>query len=343
MSRLSAFFNWLFPQAPRSRISTSRSKTGSSRQGEQDYRLLAESAADVILQVDRDLVSQYVSPSALPVLGWTPEEMLGRGPDAFVFAEDLLVIRSARDQKLLKDDRPGTEIIRMIRKDGGLIWMEGNARAVTDPVTGAPCGLVLVLRDITERKILEDQLSRQAMTDGLTALANRRAFDRALEREWQRTLRDGTQMSLLLIDVDHFKEFNDHYGHQAGDDCLRAVAAVVKAVAQRPGDLAARYGGDELAVILAASDLAGATPIAEHLRSSIQALRLPHAHNPEGNEQVSVSVGVATALCRIGGTVRMPESLLISADTALYRTKHAGRNGVCAMMVLASDGTSLEN
>ena len=120
-----------------------------------------------------------------------------------------------------------------------MAWIEINPRLIRDAVTDAPLEAVLVMRDVTERKLLEEQLSAMAMTDGLTGLANRRAFDEALEREWRRTLREGAQMSLLLLDIDHFKEFNDLNGHQVGDDCLRAVAAAT-AGAVRQTDTVAR-------------------------------------------------------------------------------------------------------
>jgi diguanylate cyclase (GGDEF)-like protein len=193
---------------------------------------------------------------------------------------------------------------------------------------------VIVLRDVTERKLLEDRLSAMAMTDGLTGLANRRAFDEALEREWKRTLREGTQVSLLLLDIDHFKRFNDLYGHQVGDDCLRAVAQAA-AGAVRQTDIVARYGGEEIAIILPLVDTPGAAEAAEKVRAAIEALRLTHAENPEGGDWLTVSIGAATALARHGGTIRMPESLLLAADNALYKAKHAGRNCVMAGLLIA--------
>jgi diguanylate cyclase (GGDEF)-like protein len=142
-----------------------------------------------------------------------------------------------------------------------------------------------------------------ALTDGLTELANRRAFDEALDREWKRTLREGSQISLLLLDLDCFKEFNDHYGHQVGDDCLRAVARAVAGVV-RATDIAARYGGEEIAVILPSTNTGGSVEVAEKVRSAVEALQITHEGNPEGGGWVTVSVGVATALSRQGGSVK---------------------------------------
>jgi diguanylate cyclase (GGDEF)-like protein len=174
-----------------------------------------------------------------------------------------------------------------------------------------------------------------ALTDGLTGLANRRAFDKALKSEWKRTLREGSEVSLLLLDIDHFKLFNDRYGHLVGDDCLRAVAAAVSG-AVRASDSVARYGGEEIAVILPSTLIAGAVEVAEKVRSAVEALRLCHEGNPEGGGGVTVSVGVATALARVGGTMRMPESLLLAADNAMYKAKREGRNRVATSLLIAS-------
>jgi diguanylate cyclase (GGDEF)-like protein len=182
----------------------------------------------------------------------------------------------------------------------------------------------------------------QALTDGLTGLANRRAFDEALDREWRITLRQGTQISLLLLDIDCFKGFNDKYGHQVGDDCLRAVASALATSLLRPGDITARYGGEELAVILPDTDGPGAIEVAERIRANVQALSIPHETNNAGNYLVSVSVGVATAISLVGGTMTMPEGLLTAADTALYKAKQEGRNRVASALLLTTIETSRE-
>jgi len=279
-------------------------------------------------------VLYYVSPSSWPVLGWKPEELVGKGPNAYVIPEDMpkLLEIARRNRAPGGEDTPAT--VRARKKDGSLIWIEINPREMHESADAEAEEAVIVMRDVTERKLLEEKLSRQAMTDGLTGVANRRAFDEALEREWKRTLRHGTQISLLLLDIDHFKPFNDQYGHQVGDDSLRAVAQAAAGLV-RGTDLVARYGGEEFAIILPQEDVAGAWETAEKVRSAIEALRIAHSGNPEGGGWVTVSIGAATALARAGGTMRMPEGLLQAADHALYRAKHGGRNRVEGGMLIA--------
>lgn len=263
---------------------------------------------------------------------------MGQGPEGFVSPEHLPNIAAATASMLAGADEAEPVTIEVRRKDGSTVWVESKARIVRDPVTRAPIDFVSIIRDITERKRLEAQLLSLAMTDGLTGLGNRRAFDATLDKEWRRTVRLGGQMSLLLLDIDRFKGFNDQYGHQVGDDCLRAVAAVVKDALHRSGDVATRYGGEEIAVILPETDSDRALEIAERLRAAIQKLALPHVKNQEGGGHVTVSIGSATALSRSGGTINMPEGLLIAADTALYKAKQNGRNRVEVALLLVPEG-----
>ena len=301
---------------------------------EVDFQFLAENSADVICRITADFVFQYVSPSSLHVLGWSSEELIGKGPSAYVIPEDMpgLLEIAERNRSAGGENTPAT--VRARKKNGTLLWIEINPREMHDPLTGKAEEAVIVMRDVTARKLLEDKLAAMAMTDGLTGLANRRAFDEALDREWKRTLREGTQISLLLLDIDHFKRFNDENGHQVGDDCLRAVAAAA-AGAVRGTDIVARYGGEEIAIILPLVDTFGAMETAEKVRVAIAGLRLTHAMNPEGGGWVTASIGAATALARHGGTMRMPESLLLAADNALYRAKHGGRNRVESGLLIA--------
>jgi diguanylate cyclase (GGDEF)-like protein/PAS domain S-box-containing protein len=293
------------------------------------FQLVTEHSFDIICRVGLDNTMHYVSPACLRILGWTQEEMTGVGPGNFVLAEDVPLIEAASRRLLDPEVENSPATVRMRRKDGSLVWMEMNARAIRDPATGEASEVVVVMRDITEYKAMEEKLVDQALSDSLTGLANRRAFDQALLREWELTLRDGSDISLLLLDIDHFKRFNDSYGHQAGDDCLCAIAAAVKE-GVRSTDIAARYGGEEIAVILRPMSAADALVVAEKLRARIEALRLPLE---EG--WVTASIGVATALARVGGSVRMPESLLLAADKALYQAKREGRNRVVSALVVA--------
>jgi diguanylate cyclase (GGDEF)-like protein len=170
-------------------------------------------------------------------------------------------------------------------------------------------------------KLKTDLLEDLALVDGLTYIPNRRRFDQALEQEWARACRERFPLALAMLDVDHFKAYNDHYGHGAGDDCLRRVADALKHTMQRPSDMVARYGGEEFALLMPNTDGSGACTIAERARLAVAESGLPHAYSPTA-EHVTISIGVAAAHPRAGAA----EPLLLSADQALYQAKHSGRN-----------------
>ena len=175
-------------------------------------------------------------------------------------------------------------------------------------------------------------LRRMSRTDGLLGTANRAYFDEQLALEWARARRTGHVVGLMMLDVDHFKRFNDTFGHQAGDRCLQAVAGAISAAIRRPGDLLARYGGEELVVILPNTDVAGVTTVAQHVLDGLVALNLAHSASPTA-PQVTLSAGVASLRPLDGGEA---ESLISAADLALYRAKATGRNRVCGPEVTAA-------
>jgi diguanylate cyclase (GGDEF)-like protein len=183
-------------------------------------------------------------------------------------------------------------------------------------------------------KQLSDRLRHSANVDALTDLANRRVFDETLMNEWKRALRNNQPLSLLLIDIDHFKAFNDHYGHPAGDTCLRTIAQTLQKIAVRSSDLAARYGGEEFALVLPDTHAAGAQAVADRLLSQLTDLAIPHAGSPDA-ECVSASIGLSTfqptgrPLTRRSepppALLSGPTDLLALADLALYDAKRGGR------------------
>ncbi|RJQ77314.1 MAG: diguanylate cyclase [Desulfobacteraceae bacterium] len=186
-------------------------------------------------------------------------------------------------------------------------------------------------RKAREQKLLEvtrqleeavEKLDRLSSLDGLTGIKNRRCFDEHINQEWQRGLRNARPLSLILIDIDFFKAYNDTYGHQAGDECLKAVAGALRNVLNRPGDLVCRYGGEEFAVILPETPRKGAVLIAETMRARVQSTGIIHESSQIAN-QVTISLGVATTL---PARDLSPAELISAADRALYDAKRGGRN-----------------
>ena len=178
------------------------------------------------------------------------------------------------------------------------------------------------------------QLQKLAALDSLTGIANRRRFDEMVQLEWQRGQRDKQPLTLLLCDVDFFKRYNDSFGHQAGDLCLKKVAAVLTEHLKRPADLAARYGGEEFAIVLPETELAGALVVAEACRRHLEALAIENPHADNEFSCVTMSIGVASVVPSPASTL---EQLIAQADRALYAAKHAGRNRVISAATLPAD------
>ncbi|MDX2256146.1 MAG: PleD family two-component system response regulator [Pseudanabaenaceae cyanobacterium bins.39] len=189
----------------------------------------------------------------------------------------------------------------------------------------------LLKQEIHHRKLAEEllkeantRLGQLVNLDGLTQLANRRCFDEYLEQEWQRSAREQLPLSLIMCDIDFFKNYNDTYGHVAGDECLRKVASAVKGAVRRPADLAARYGGEEFIVVLPNTDTEGALAVTQTIKKDLEDLKIPHDASLV-SEFVTLSMGTMTLIPHVGSE---PSLLLTAADYALYRAKELGRNQI---------------
>ena len=227
--------------------------------------------------------------------------------------------------------------VRLVRPDGSVrhVLSRGRVQAGADGELTAIFGVFV---DITEQKAIEaalfrahedaeranQKLAEMARLDGLTGLANRREFDHALDREFRRAMRSGRPLGLIMIDVDNFKQFNDLYGHPSGDACLRALAEMMPLYVTRPGDVVARYGGEEIAVLLPGCDAAGTRAVAQTLAQAVRDLAIPHQDSPGGI--VTISAGVEAVQPMLHHD--LAAELVQRADIALYAAKRDGRNTV---------------
>lgn len=293
------------------------------------HKLVVDNSRDVIILGDLDGTRTYVSPGVRALTGWEPQDLLGRTLRELIHPSDLGDVETAM-RALRAGSEGGTLEYRERKRDGEYFWVEGSLRVYRDPATGRPTGFLNLVRDITERKRSEEHLQSAyrametlVVVDALTGIANRRRFDDAIATEWRRSLREGSKLSLLLIDADHFKRYNDTYGHVRGDSCLKQIAEAALDVVLRPGDLVARYGGEEFAVVLPGTDEVGAISVAEDICQAVRNRMLPHEGNAPGI--VTVSVGCATIVPQRS---KSAQDLIEFADQALYRAKARGRNRV---------------
>lgn len=279
------------------------------------------------LLTDETGIILYANPAMTGYTGYSQEELLGNTPHLFRSGKH----DSSFYEKLWKALRESGHWQGEIwnrRKEGDIFvaWLSISA-VVAEPSTYY-CG---ILMDITERKKLEHKLKLEnrmleklSLVDALTGVANRRAFDRCLEKEWERGARSGQPLSLLLVDIDHFKLYNDQFGHQKGDEALRRVASLLESGLHRAGDFLGRYGGEEFGVILPETDLEGAVRVAQTLRDTVVEAAIPHPVSGV-DCYITISVGCSTLLPSAGGSW---EELLQTADKALYGAKERGRNRI---------------
>ncbi len=286
------------------------------------------SCADATWVVRNDRTVVRANDAMLAFLGKSAEQVVGGGCLELL---DGLHCSSAGCPFFFEGgDRNGKEsdLTRMSADDILRHYIVSSASLVT--LDGTP-GIVVQFKDITDRKVAEAALEeanialvRMAHLDSLTHLPNRRSFDENMSREWRRLAREGKQLAVILCDIDYFKQYNDSYGHQAGDHCLRQVASALGGDAKRAGDLVCRYGGEEFIFLLPNTSLEGALTVAERVRSEVEALAIAHCSSQVGSV-VTLSLGVAACIPSID---ICQDTLVKEADVALYQAKKNGRNCV---------------
>jgi len=291
------------------------------------YRLLLDNSPEMIVLSPLDESRRYVTAAVEQITGFTEEEYLAQRLLDMIHPEEREEAKR-RIQELKEGNLQQTFRYRTLRKEGAYCWVESSVIGYLDPVSQRVGGYVATVRDISEEKEREErrnseyrQLSKAASLDELTGIANRRAFNRAIESEARRHTRSTRDLSLLLIDVDYFKEYNDLYGHLPGDVCLKRIAAAVKSTLRRDPDLAARFGGEEFVVLLPLTEISGAESVARKILADVCSLAIPHADSPFGI--VTVSIG---ATSWTSGPPLNTNVMIEHADRALYRAKDRGRN-----------------
>jgi diguanylate cyclase (GGDEF)-like protein/PAS domain S-box-containing protein len=289
---------------------------------EANFRVVAEGSSDMVTRIGLDEQISYVSPSSVRIVGWRPDQLAGTPALAGVNPQDLPRVQEVV-AALKRGEIEETRVAYRTRhRERSEIWVESTLRVTRNG--GEVDGVVAITRDVTQQKTLEGKLETLATVDGLTGLANRRRFDERLLEEWGRAYRERTSLSLLMVDLDHFKAYNDQYGHPAGDECLRAVAGVLAAEAKRTTDLAARYGGEEFVMLLPNTDAAGCARIGERVLREIRDLGIAHRLNFPSR---IVTASIGGAVCRPGVERSAGHASLVeAADQALYAAKDHGRD-----------------
>lgn len=293
------------------------------------YRTLLESTRAIPWKIDwASATFAYIGPQIEELLGWTQDswKTVQDWADRMHPEDRDRVVNFCISQSQCGMDHEAD--YRALTANGGYVWIRDVVHVLRDD-QGNVQALVGFMFDITERKrseekllALQQELEDLSFRDGLTGVNNRRKFDAVLQREWQEARRNVQPLSLLLFDVDFFKNYNDHYGHVEGDECLKRVAQALAGAAHRPSDFLARYGGEEFVLLLPASDANAARAVAERCRQAIFKAQIAHAVSTVG-QLLTVSIGAGTTVPSEHGD---PVRFLDEVDRRLYRAKHLGRN-----------------
>jgi diguanylate cyclase (GGDEF)-like protein/PAS domain S-box-containing protein len=303
------------------------------------YKTLLESTKAIPWKIDWSTMRfAYIGPQIEALLGWSP--------DSWVTVQDWAERMHPEDRQRVVDfcvaqSKAGVDHeadYRALTKDGSYVWLRDVVHVVRRE-DGTVESLIGFMFDISERKrneekrlILQKELQDLSVKDGLTGVANRRRFDALLEVEWSSARRNQRPLSMVMFDIDFFKQYNDHYGHIQGDDCLKRVADVLRAGAARPRDFLARYGGEEFALVLPETDETGAEYVASRCRDVLIAEKIPHDASPVA-PIVTVSAGVGTIVPSGGDAI---VQFIEEVDRRLYRAKQTGRNSLVVGRVVGA-------
>jgi two-component system cell cycle response regulator len=289
-------------------------------------RLIVNAMDEGLMVIEANGRIQYSNPACERYLGYCHAELTGCQVADLLgasLAQEYLDYFAACAANPADVPLAGAREVLIRHRDGALRAMD----LTVTPMIAEETLFVGLLHDITHHKRSETALQQAALFDSLTQIANRRRFDSFLEQEWNRAIRSGQPLSLVVLDVDHFKLYNDTLGHAAGDLCLQKVAAALQSRALRTTDLAARYGGEEFVLLFAETTLAAATVLGESIRSLVESLQLPHPRSPT-SQWLTASIGVATMVPTQFDRI---EQFFVAADRMMYAAKEAGRNRVMAI------------
>ncbi len=296
------------------------------------YKTLLESTLAIPWKIDwATMKFAYIGPQIEQLLGW--------GRDSWTSVEDWAMRMHADDREYVvnfcvSQSKAGVDHeadYRALTKDGDYVWIRDVVHVVRNE-NGEVDSLIGFMFDISERKKAEEkvislqrELEALSFKDGLTGVANRRRFDSSLDIEWASARRGAQPLSLIMLDLDFFKQYNDHYGHMQGDDCLKSVAQTLNLAATRPRDIVARLGGEEFVLLLPETDETAALQVAERCRRMIEKLQIPHEVSAAGRF-VTVSMGVGTI--RQPSAEMEPKHFIEAVDRLLYKAKQNGRNRI---------------
>jgi len=326
-------------------ITKSKQAEEALRESEALYRSILNASPDDITITDLKGAILVTSPAAAHMFGYDPvhDPIMGSSVLDYIVPDEREKAR-ANIVSMFGGLYAGPNEYHAVHKDGSTFNIEVNSALIPD-ANQQPAKIVFVIRNITERKLAEQRIERlleqleaekkaaelNAYTDSLSGLANRRYFDEMIRAEFFRLKRSGAPMSVIMLDVDYFKKYNDRYGHLEGDECLKQIGLTLKKLVRRAADLAARYGGEEFVAILSGTDRQGAMILAETIRAAVEALAIPHGGS-DITDHITVSLGIATAYPT---QLDSAAQIVALADEALYRSKQGGRNRISAALQTA--------